>query len=62
MGHGLESPTHRVSLGLLMNYYVHRKQYEQVPWNTCVSHETNNICPLKQFETWHSRDKANDVE
>ena len=24
--HGFESPKHRVSLGLLMNSYVHRKQ------------------------------------
>ena len=27
--HGFESPKHRVSLGLLMNSYVHRKQYTQ---------------------------------
>ena len=27
--HGLESPKHRVSLGLLMNSYVHGKQYTQ---------------------------------
>ena len=27
--HGFESPKHRVSLGLSMNSYVHRKQYTQ---------------------------------
>ena len=29
MDHGLESPKHRVSLGLHMKFYVHRQQYSQ---------------------------------
>ena len=29
MEHEVESPKHRVSLGLLMNSYVHRGQYTQ---------------------------------
>ena len=46
----LESPKHRVSLGLHMNYYVHRKQYAQSQWNT-VCHMRRKQCTLKQFET-----------
>ena len=30
---------------------------------TLVCHmRENDICTLKRFETWHSRDKANDVD
>ena len=47
---GFESPKHRVSLGLYMNYYVHRKHYIHSQWNTMVSHEWKTICTLKQFE------------
>ena len=50
--HRIESPKHRVSLGLLSNYYVHRKQYPQYAQSqwTLVPHEMKQ-CTLKQFET-----------
>ena len=46
----LESPKHRVSLGVHMNYYIHRKQYAQSQWNT-TCHMRRKQCTLKQFET-----------
>ena len=65
--HRLESPKHRVSLGLHMNYYVHRKHYSQYATISMeyLWHMRRKQCTLKQFETIkikHSRDKANDAE
>ena len=50
MDHRLESPKHRVSHGLHINYYVHRQHHAQCEWTT-VCHMRRKQCTLKQFET-----------
>ena len=39
MENGLESPKHRVSLGLLMNSYVHRDNINKLNGTRSVSHK-----------------------
>ena len=43
--HRIESPKHRVSLGLLMNYYVHRNNIHNMHNlnGTLVSHEEKTM-------------------
>ena len=43
---GIESPKHRDSLGLHMNYYVHGNRYTQYA-HPQLSHEWKTICTLK---------------
>ena len=47
--HRLESPKHRASRGLHMNYYVHRQHHTQSQW-TIGCHMRRKQCTLKQFE------------
>ena len=57
----LESPKHRVSLGLHMNYYAHRNNMHNLNGTLCVTWGENNV-HWNSLKPWHSRDKANDAE
>ena len=60
---GIESPKHRDSLGLHMNYYIHGTQYSQYAqsqWNT-LCHRRGKQCTLKQFETMALTRQSNKV-
>ena len=59
----IESPKHRDSLGLHMNYYMHGTQYSQYAqsqWNT-LCHMRGKQCTLKQFETMGLTRQSNEV-